>query len=137
MVLFTPWRERYHHTCDVTRKVERAIREYLSDGHPAPTELRAPLFASNRTDPDTGLPKSLGRTQVWKIIKRDTDAIGLRGGPYSPHSWRKAWGRHALDEGIPMAVIQTKLGHRTPASLLAYLGITREDVRKASEQIEL
>jgi integrase len=50
-------------------------------------------------------------------------------GPYSAHSWRKAWGRHALDKGIPMAVIQTKLGHRTPASPLDYLGITREDVR--------
>ena len=49
---------------------------------------------------------------------------GSGGGPYSPHSWRKAWGRHVLDKGIPMAVIQPKLGHRAPASLLAYLGIT-------------
>ncbi len=36
-----------------------------------------------------------------------------------------------------MAVIQSKLGHRTPGSLLTYMGITKDDVRKASEQIEV
>ena len=75
--------------------------------------------------------------QLWHIIQRDTQAVGLVDGSYSPHSWRKTWGRAALDGCIPMPVVQSKLGHRTPGSLLTYLGVTKDDVRKASEQIEV
>jgi len=64
--------------------------------------------------------------------------VGLNGGGvYSPHSFRKTWGRAALDAGVPMAVIQEKLGHQTPAVLLTYLGIRREDVRRASVKVEV
>jgi hypothetical protein len=36
-----------------------------------------------------------------------------------------------------MAVVQEKLGHRTPGSLLAYLGVAADDVKRASERIEV
>lgn len=125
-------------TCHNTAKVREAIEEYLSSGqHPEPDNPNAPLFPSNRYDPETGDLKPLGRTRVWYIMQRDAEAVGLKRGSYSPHSWRKTWGRAALDAAVPMPVVQEKLGHRSPGSLLTYLGITEEDVRKASEQIEV
>ncbi len=122
--------------CDVTPKVKRAISAYLAAGHPEPENLEAPLFPSRNRDA-AGKIKPIDRRRVWQIIKRDVQAVGLVDGVYSPHSWRKSWGRAALDAGVPMAVAQEKLGHRTPGALLAYLGVTRDDVRAASVQIEL
>ena len=124
-------------TCDITPKVKKAIGEYLVRDHPAPDDPDAPLFPSRKRDPLTGELRPLDRRQAWKIIKRDTAAVGLTDGVYSPHSWRKTWGRAALDACVPMAVVQQKLGHRTPGALLTYLGITKDDVRKASIQIEV
>ena len=124
-------------TCDNTPKVKKAIEEYLARGHPEPDNANAPLFPSRNRDQDTDELKPLARTQVWKIIKRDTEAVGLTDGVYSPHSWRKAWGRAALDGGVPMPVVQSKLGHRSPGVTLVYLGITKDDVREASIKIEL
>ena len=122
-------------TCDITPKVRKAILAYLADGHPVPEDPTAPLFPSrNRADGDL---RSLDRRQAWKLIKRDTEAVGLTEGTYSPHSWRKTWGRAALDGCVPMAVVQEKLGHRTPGALLTYLGITKEDVRNASIKVEV
>jgi integrase len=123
-------------TCHNTKKVKVAIREYLEQQHPAPGDKDAPLFPSARKAADGSL-KPLSRVQLWNVIRRDVGALDLRHGSYSPHSWRKTWGRAALDGGVQMAVIQTKLGHATPGSLLTYLGITRDDVRKASEKIEI
>ena len=42
-----------------------------------------------------------------------------------------------MDAGVPMAVAQEKLGHRSPGALLAYLGVTKDDVRAASIKVEL
>ena len=123
-------------TCDITPKVKKALEEYLARGHPEPDSPDAPLFPSRNRGEDYELIP-LDRRQVWKIIKRDTEAVGLTGGTYSPHSWRKTWGRAALDACVPMAVVQEKLGHRTPGALLTYLGITKEDVRKASIKDEI
>ena len=123
-------------TCHNTKKVKQAIKEYLEQQHPAPGDRDAPLFPSARKAADGSL-KAISRVQLWNLIQRDVKAVGLRPGSYSPHSWRKTWGRAALDGGVQMAVIQTKLGHATPGSLLTYLGITREDVQKASEKIEI
>jgi len=124
-------------TCDITPKIRKAIEAYLLNGHPEPGNSDAPLFPSRNRDANSGDLKPLDRRQAWKIIKRDTEAVGMTGGVYSPHSWRKTWGRAALDGCVPMAVVQEKLGHRTPGSLLTYLGITKDDVRKASIQIEV
>ncbi len=124
-------------TCDITPKITAAIRAYLGDGHQDPLNPRAPLFPSRNRDADTGELKPLDRRRAWQLIKRDTAAEGLTDGVYSPHSWRKTWGRAALEACVPMAVVQEKLGHRTPGALLTYLGITKEDVRKASFQIEV
>ena len=124
-------------TADNTPKVTKAIEEYLARGHPEPDNANAPLFPSRNRDPDTGELKPLARTQVWNIIKRDTEAVGLTDGIYASHSWRKAWGRAALDGGVPMPVVQSKLGHRSPGVTLVYLGITKDDVREASIKIEL
>ncbi len=125
-------------TCDITAKVREAIEHYVKSGqHPDPTNPAAPLFPSNRRDSETGELKRLGRTRAWYIIQRDTKDVGLKRGHYSPHSWRKTWGRAALDECVPMPVVQKKLGHQTAGSLLTYLGITQDDVRKASEQVEI
>ena len=124
-------------TCDNTPKVIRAIREYLEHGHPEPYDPEAPLFPSRERDPEADALKPLTRVQVWNIIQRDTAAVGLPEGSYSPHSWRKTWGRAALDANIPMAIVQSKLGHRSPGVTLTYLGITKDDVRKASHQIEV
>ena len=123
-------------TCDLTPRVAKAITAYLAEQHPAPEDDSAPLFPSRNRD-TAGNPKPLDRRRVWQIVRRDCEAVGLTGGTYSPHSWRKSWGRAALDAGVPMAVAQEKLGHRRPGALLAYLGVTRDDVRAASVQIEL
>ncbi len=123
--------------CDNTPKVKRAIREYLEHGHPEPGNNEAPLFPSAKRDPVTRELRPLTRNQVWQLMQRDVALVGLTEGSYSPHSWRKTWGRAAMDGCVPLAVIQSKLGHSTPGTLLTYLGITKDDVRKASEQIEV
>lgn len=47
------------------------------------------------------------------------------------------WAAAALDACVPMAVVQERLGHRTPGALLTYLGITKEDVRRVSIKVEV
>ncbi len=83
-------------TCDITPKIKRAIEAYLSQGHPEPGNDDAPLFPSRNRSPNGDL-RPLDRRQAWACVKRDTVAVGLNGGVYSPHSWRKTWGRAALD----------------------------------------
>ena len=55
--------------------------------------------------------------QLWHIIQRDTQAVGLVDGSYSPHSWRKTWGRAALDGCIPMPVTMEPFSASDPLEL--------------------
>lgn len=68
----------------------------------------------------------LQRGQAWAILHRAarharvTDAIGT-------HTLRKTFGYWAYQTGVALAIIQDLLNHSSPGTILAYIGIRRED----------
>ena len=53
------------------------------------------------------------------------------------HTLRKTWGWFAFNSCVPLEVIMQKLGHKSPASTLRYLGIRDDEVKEATETLNL
>lgn len=121
------WRDRVSVREQKTGKVKdfplsetarKALQEYLSTRpEAAPSD---PLFPSRKW----GQP--LSRKAAWAVLQRAakmagvTDAIGT-------HSMRKTFRYWAFKSGADLALIQSMLNHSSPATTLAYIGITRDD----------
>ena len=112
-----------------------ALSEYLSEKHPAPEDHEAPLFPSRKRAAD-GKLNPVSRFQAYRILNSavrqfEPDlAVGT-------HTLRKTWGWFAFDSGQPLEVIMHKLGHQSPAATLRYLGIRDDDVKRATETLNL
>lgn len=104
-----------------------AIEFYLSKVDPQPSEW---LFKSPRTE------KPLSRVQAWRLLNgwaREagiTDRIGA-------HSLRKTWGYQARKAGVPLELIQAKLGHSSPAITRRYIGITADEIEDVENRVNL
>ena len=104
-----------------------AIDFYLSSAKPKPTDW---LFESRRT----GEP--ITRIQAYRLINdwaRDvgiTDRIGT-------HSLRKSWGYQARKAGVPLELIQAKLGHSSPGVTRRYIGITADEIEQVENHVNL
>ncbi len=78
----------------------------------------------------------LTRTRCHQIIKDLADKVGLEGN-YSTHSMRKSYGYHNYREGISLDLLQSKFNHKSSSQTLEYIGITDDDLQKASKSINL
>ena len=78
----------------------------------------------------------LTRTRCHQIIKDLAQKVGLEGN-YSTHSMRKSYGYHNYREGISLDLLQSKFNHKSSSQTLDYIGITDDDLQKASKSINL
>lgn len=85
-------------------------------------------------NPHRGIP--LSRVQAWRLLNswaREagiTDRIGT-------HTLRKTWGYQARKKGVPLELIQAKLGHSSPAVTRRYIGITADEIEDVENQVNL
>jgi len=77
------------------------------------------------------------RQHVWRLINRWCREVGLTG-RYGGHTLRKTWGYMARKyHGIPIELIQEKLGHTTPAVTRRYIGITDDEIEAVENRVNL
>jgi len=107
--------------------VTEAVDYFIAEAKPKRSDL---LFASPRTG------KALSRVQVWRLLNKwaldagITDRIGA-------HSMRKSWGYQARKQGVPLELIQAKLGHSSPAVTRRYIGITADEIERVEDDVNL
>ena len=77
----------------------------------------------------------LRRESVHLLIKEATEAVGLDPRNYSTHTMRKTWGRTAYEAGKRIEEIADKLGHASPSTTKAYIGLKKEDRHKLEDEI--
>lgn len=80
----------------------------------------APVFAS-------AAGKPLAPSNVHRVVKRAAAAAGLENAEnVSPHWLRHSHATHALDEGVPVHLVQATLGHESLDTTSKYLHISPE-----------
>lgn len=77
----------------------------------------------------------LRRETVHCMIKNATEAVGLDPRHYATHTMRKIWGRTAYEAGKRIEEICDKLGHASPATTKAYIGLKKEHRHKLEDEI--
>ncbi len=114
----------------VNQAVQEALRFYFAKI--PTTNLDTPLFPSMRSE------APLDRTQVWRLINEWCWAVDLTQGRYGAHTLRKTWGYMARRyHGIPIELIQAKLGHATPSVTRRYIGITDDEIENVENHVNL
>ena len=115
-------------TVKLNEPAREAIDYYRSKA--GATDPGAPLFQSHRTP-----GKSLERVRTWELIQKWVGMVGLEGGRYGCHTLRKTWGYMARQKGIPIELIQAKLGHRSPEVTRRYIGISQDEINSVEEKV--
>jgi len=110
--------------------VGEALLEYLARGRPG-TDARE-VFICTRA-PYLGF--DCGST-LYTPIRRRLDAAGVEpAGKHGPHTFRHACAVSLLRAGVPPKAIGDVLGHRSAASLTAYLKLNTEELRGVALEI--
>lgn len=110
--------------------VGEALLEYLVRGRPR-TDARE-VFIRTRA-PYQGF--DCGST-LYTPIRRRLDAAGVEpAGKHGPHTFRHACAVSLLRAGVPPKAIGDVLGHRSAASLTAYLKLNTEELRGVALEI--
>ena len=77
------------------------------------------------------------RQHAWRLVNRWCREVGLTG-RYGAHTLRKTWGYMARKyHGVPIELIQAKLGHATPAVTRRYIGITDDEIEDVETRVNL
>ena len=113
----------------LNRPAREALEYYFSKVRPLDPD--EPLFKAHRSG------KPLDRTMVYKLISQWCKDVGLTQVRCGTHTLRKTWGYQARKQGIPIELIQAKLGHRSPAVTRRYIGITDEEIGEIENKVEL
>jgi integrase/recombinase XerD len=73
--------------------------------------------------------RRLARESVWRIVRRWTEASGVRG-HVTPHTFRHSFATHLLEGGADLRVVQTLLGHASISTTQLYTHLTGERLRE-------
>ncbi len=92
-------------------------RAEWTSGRPTPA-----VFVSQRG-------RRLARESVWRIVRRWTEASGVRG-HVTPHTFRHSFATHLLEGGADLRVVQTLLGHASISTTQLYTHLTGERLRE-------
>ena len=78
------------------------------------------------------------RQHVWRLVNRWCREVGLTEGRFGGHTLRKTWGYMARKyHGVPIEIIQAKLGHSTPAVTRRYVGISDDEIEDVENHVNL
>lgn len=106
------------------RPARRWLEQYLEEVRPKWNPEVGTVFVSRSGGP-------LGREQVWSIVRRHAESIGLH--DVSPHTLRHSFATHMLHRGADLRSLQELLGHSdvsTTADIYVHLS---DEVRTAHE----
>jgi len=79
----------------------------------------------------TGLRGAMTVQYLNRLVKEWCAGVGLTRENYGSHTFRKTWGYHQrVTYRTDIPVLMDAFGHATQRQTLAYLGITREEVRQ-------
>lgn len=81
--------------------------------------------------------KPLHPAHLTKLVKKWAQMVGLTEGSYGISTLRKTWGYQARKRGIPIELIQAKLGHASPSVTRRYIGITQDEISDVEARVEL
>jgi site-specific recombinase XerD len=84
------------------------------------------LFVSNRGTP-------MSRCQFFRLFKDHAHAVGIPEEKQHPHVLKHSLGTHLANAGMPVQVIQARLGHRNIQNTMVYLQVSSGFVDKAFE----
>jgi site-specific recombinase XerD len=104
-----------------------ALQFYVEKTRPSRS---APLFRSPRTG------KPLSRVHVWRLMNKWAQQAGISD-RVGAHTLRKTWGYQARKRGIPLELIQAKLGHSSPGVTRRYIGITADEIEQVEDEVNL
>ena len=98
-----------------------ALQAWLPD---RPCESCPYVFCSRR-----GYP--MDRAQFYMNLRRIAAEAGIPPGRCRPHALKHSIGTHMAEAGIPVQIIQRRLGHRNIGNTLIYLAIADGQVDQA------
>ena len=101
----------------------KAIKTWLRRRPKVDTDC---LFISNRGTP-------MSRSQFFRLFKDHAHAVGIPEEKQHPHVLKHSLGTHLANAGMPVQVIQARLGHRNIQNTMVYLQISSGYVDKAFE----
>jgi len=79
----------------------------------------------------------LSRQHFFRLFRKIASAAGITPDKRHPHVLKHALGTHLANAGVPLQVIQQRLGHRSINSTMVYLAIASEYVdRTVARAIE-
>ena len=106
-------------TLAINKATYKALRNYVEKQRPGPTDY---LFSSRRTK------RPLSIQSVNALVKKWARTINLQGN-YGVHTLRKTFGYiQRTKYGVGFEVLADRFNHASPATTMAYLGITRKEV---------
>ena len=77
--------------------------------------------------------KSISRVQFFNIFRKLANEIGLPREKQHPHILKHSLGTHLANSGVPIQVIQARLGHRNIQNTMVYLQISSAYTDRAFE----
>lgn len=106
-------------TLMINKTTHKVLKKYLEETQPEDDDY---LFYSRRTK------QALTIGTVNAMVKRWCRAINLQGN-YGAHTLRKTFGYiQRTKYGVGFEVLADRFNHASPATTMAYLGITRKEV---------
>jgi len=118
----------------ITDKVKATLKLYREQYSWVVSNQSNYIFFQSRSNSKGDKP--ISRQQGRKIITKVCKLVWLQWN-YWGHTLRKTWGYQARMKWITLPVIQEKLRHSNLAITKRYLGITDDEVREASLQLDL
>ena len=76
--------------------------------------------------------KRITRQQIWKIIKGARHGIQIT---VSPHTFRHTFATNLYQKSKDIRLVQKALGHRSIQTTQIYADVSREDMKKAMEEL--
>jgi site-specific recombinase XerD len=92
----------------------KALRAWLRKRPESDTDF---VFISQKGTP-------VSRSQFFRIFSELAHAIGLPPEKAHPHILKHSLGTHLANNGVPVQVIQARLGHRNISNTMVYLTIS-------------
>ena len=97
--------------------------------------LEDPLFLSRKRG-DSGERKAISRWSCWYSLKQAAASVGIDDA-IGTHSMRKTFGYQLYKNGVDITRIQALLNHSSPEDTLRYIGITRDELDRYVEVLDI
>lgn len=107
----------------LARDEVKAVKSYMRK---RPKTDNPHLFISRNGGP-------LSRTQFYRVFRQLCEKVGIPKDKRHPHCLKHSLGSHLANSGVPVQVIQMRLGHRNIANTMIYVQMSSAYVDRAFE----